>query len=40
LADPAPATADNPGMVAIANNDEPIANNQHCRVSVAKRLEI
>jgi hypothetical protein len=35
LASPAPATAGNPGIVAIANNDEPIANNQHCRDSVA-----
>jgi hypothetical protein len=40
LAKPAPATADNPGIVAVANNDEPIANNQHCRVRVATRLEI
>ena len=35
LTRPAPATADNPGSVAIANNVEPIANNQHCRDSVA-----
>jgi hypothetical protein len=26
--------------VAIANSDEPIANSQHCRLSVATRLEI
>lgn len=40
LAIPAPATADNPGIVAIANSDEPIAKSQHCRLSVATRLEI
>jgi hypothetical protein len=27
-------------MVAVANNNEPIANNQHCRASVATRLEM
>ena len=32
---PAPAVADIPGAVAIAKNVEPIANNQHCRRSVA-----
>jgi hypothetical protein len=26
--------------VAIANSVEPIANSQHCRLSVATRLEI
>jgi hypothetical protein len=35
LTSPAPATADNPGNVAIANNVEPTANSQHCRDSVA-----
>jgi hypothetical protein len=35
LTNPAPATADIPGIVAIANNVEPIANSQHCRDSVA-----
>ncbi len=35
LDSPAPAVADIPGSVAIANNVEPIANNQHCRRSVA-----
>jgi hypothetical protein len=32
---PAPAIADNPGIVAIANNVEPITNSQHCRDSLA-----
>ena len=40
LASPAPATEGSPGIVAIANSDEPIANSQHCRRSVATRLEI
>ena len=35
LASPAPAIADTPGIVAIANNVEPIANSQHCLRSVA-----
>jgi hypothetical protein len=35
LLSPAPAAADIPGTVAIANNVEPIANNQHCRRRVA-----
>jgi hypothetical protein len=28
-------SAGKPGSVAIAKNDEPMANSQHCRVSVA-----
>jgi hypothetical protein len=32
---PAPAIADNPGIVAIAKNVEPMAKSQHCHRSVA-----
>jgi hypothetical protein len=35
LGRPAPVVAGSPGMVAIANNEDPIANSQHCRRSVA-----
>jgi len=35
LVSPEPATADIPGIVAIANNVEPMANSQHCLDSVA-----
>ena len=34
LVAPAPPTVANPGAVAIANKDEPIANNQHWRRSI------
>jgi hypothetical protein len=34
LVAPAPPTMENPGAVPIANNDEPIANNQHWRRSI------
>jgi hypothetical protein len=42
LVAPAPPTMANPGAVPIANNDEPIANNQHWRrsISVLGRVSI
>ena len=41
LGRPAPVVAGSPGIVAIANSEEPIANSQHCRRRVATvRLEV
>ncbi len=37
---PAPARRGNPGTVASAKNDDPIANSRHCRSSVANRAVI